>query len=150
MFTGVGQLRLRCGQGTLAAAQRGLGGVVFAAAGVALGQEFFLAHKSGGGLLDPRLLGHDLGLGRIHVGLQILGIELGQHLFGAHAVAHIHHALDDLAAHAKGQVGLHARLHIPGQRDGRSKIRGLHGLHEHSGMLLGFGVFLAASAQQHH
>lgn len=102
LFAGVGQLGLGGGERTLTAAQRGLGGVVFAAAGIALGQELFLTYKSGSSLFDPRLLGHDLGLGRVDVGLQVLGIELGQHLLGGVAVAHIHHALDDLAAHAEG------------------------------------------------
>ena len=123
LFACIGQLRLGSGQGTLTAAQRGLGGVVFAAAGIAFGQEFFLAHEGGGGLLDPRLLGHNLGLGRIDVGLQVLRVELGQDLPGRDAVAYVDHALDDLATHAKGQIGLHARLDIAGQRDRRGKIR---------------------------
>jgi len=81
-------------------------------------------------LLDPRLLGHDLGLGGIDVGLQILGIEPGQHLSGFDAIAYIHHALDDLAADAEGQIGLHAGLDISGQRDGRGEIGGLYGLNK--------------------
>ncbi len=36
---------------------------------------------------------------------------------------------------------MHPRLDIPGQRDRRGEIRGLHGLHEYSGMLLGFSLF---------
>ena len=148
LFAGVGQLGLGGGQGTLAAAQRGLGGIVFAAAGVALGQELFLAHEGGGRLFDPRLLGHNLGLGGIDVGLQVFGIELGQHLLGADAIAHVHHALDDLAAHTEGQIGLHTGLDIAGQRDCCGKIRRLHGLHEYPRVLLGLSLFLATAAQQ--
>ncbi|MNR29857.1 hypothetical protein D3C85_1472720 [compost metagenome] len=89
------------GQRTLAAAQLSLGGVVFALAGVALGQEFLLAHERGGGLFDPRLFGNYLRLGRIDAGLQILRIEPGEHLSGRHPITDIDRALDDLAGDAK-------------------------------------------------
>jgi multidrug efflux pump subunit AcrB len=61
----------------LTAAQRGLGGIVFAATGVALGQEFFLAYEGGGGLLDPCLLGHDLGLSGVVLALIPTGTPMG-------------------------------------------------------------------------
>lgn len=70
-------------------------------------------------------------MGGIDVGLQVLGVELGQHLFGGHAVAHVHHALDDLAADTERQIGLHAGLDITREGHRRRKIRRLHGLHEH-------------------
>ena len=42
-------------------------------------------------------------------------IKVHQHLPGFNAIAHIHHALDDLAADTEGQFSLHACLHITGQ-----------------------------------
>jgi hypothetical protein len=67
---------------------------------------------------------------------------------GADAIAHIHQALDDLAADAKGQIGLHPRLDIAGQRNRRGEVERLHGLHKYPGMLLGLGFILATAAQQ--
>ncbi|MNE59343.1 hypothetical protein D3C80_1544290 [compost metagenome] len=89
LIPGIGQLRLGGAQGALTAAQRRLGRVVFALAGVALGQEFLLAHERRGALFDQGLFGHHLRLGRVDIGLQVLGIEPGQHLFGRHPVTDI-------------------------------------------------------------
>ncbi|MCY1426917.1 hypothetical protein D9M71_427460 [compost metagenome] len=63
LITGIGQLRLGGLQGALATAQRRLGGVVLALAGIALGQQFLLTDKGGGALGHPRLFGEHFGLG---------------------------------------------------------------------------------------
>ncbi len=142
MILGIGQLRLCRAQGALAAAQGGLGGVEFALAGVTLGQQFLLTHERCGALLDPCLLGDDLGLSGIDVGLQILGIEFGQHLPGADPVADIDHALDDLATDPERQFGLHPGLHIAGQGHGSRVIGGFDLLHKDPWQVLRRGFFL--------
>ncbi|MNP16252.1 hypothetical protein D3C76_1086400 [compost metagenome] len=149
MFAGVGQLGLGSAQCTLAAAQLGLGRVVFALAGVALGQEFLLAHERRRTLLDPRLLGGHLGLGGVDVGLQVPGVEPGQHLPGRDPGADIDLAFDDLATHAKRQVSLHPRLDIAGQGH-RSGVFAGHGLlHENPRQGFFFGLLITAPRQQH-
>ena len=148
LFTGVGQLRLGRRQGALAAAQGGLGGIVFALAGVALGQEFLLANESGGGLFDSGLFGNDLRLSRVDAGLQVLGIEFGQHLFGRNPITDIDRTLDDLAANAERQVGLDPRLNITGQGHRRRVIRRFYLLHEYPRTVLFDRFFIATGAQQ--
>src|SRR3546814_368152 len=112
-------------------------------------QEFLLAHERRRTLLDPRLFGGHLSLGGVDTGLQVLGVEPGEHLSGRNPVTDIHLALDDLAAHAKRQIGLHPGLDIPGEGH-RGGIFGGHGLlHENPRQGFFFGLFTTASGQQH-
>ncbi|MNE80757.1 hypothetical protein D3C80_1773570 [compost metagenome] len=89
-----------------------------------------LAHEGGGVLFDLGLFGDDLCLGRIHVGLQVLGIEPGEHLPGRNPVTDIHGTLDDLPADTERQLGLHPGLDIAGQRDVDGVVGQLDLLHE--------------------
>ncbi|MNC42859.1 hypothetical protein D3C75_916900 [compost metagenome] len=101
LFVGIGQLRLRGLERALVAAQRGFGGIVFALAGVALGQQLLLAHERGTGLGDPRLRGEHLGLGRVDIVLQVFRVKPGEHLVGLDVIAHVDATRNDLAADAE-------------------------------------------------
>ncbi|MNO75423.1 hypothetical protein D3C76_664690 [compost metagenome] len=146
LFLGIGQLRLGSLERALVAAQRGFGRVVFALAGVALGQEFLLTDKGCGGLRDTRLGGEHFGLGRVDVVLQVFRVESGQHLVGLDVITDIDAARDDLAADAERQVGLHPRLHVAGQGDPGGEVGGFDPQYTDPGQYLG-GFFLAAACE---
>ncbi len=101
LLAGIGQLRLRGFQRTFAAAHGSLCGVIFAAAGVTLGQQLLLARERSAGLTHTSLLGGHSSSCRIDIDLQILGVEPGQNLPGSDPVADIHVALNDLAVDPK-------------------------------------------------
>ncbi|KPX12495.1 hypothetical protein ALO72_200037 [Pseudomonas syringae pv. delphinii] len=101
LLAGIGQLCLRGFQRTFAAAHGRLCGVIFAAAGIALGQQLLLAHERSAGLTHASLFGGHRGGGRVDIDLQILGVKTGQHLPGSDPVADIHIALNDLAVDPK-------------------------------------------------
>ncbi|MNN35402.1 hypothetical protein D3C81_1492520 [compost metagenome] len=125
-----------------------LGRVVFALAGVTLGQQFLLTHERRRTLRHPRLLGDDLRLGRIDIGLQILRVEPGQHLLGCHSITDVNRTLDDLATHTKRQLRLYPCLDITGEGNRGRVIRRLDDLHEHPRQVFLHGFFLVASRQQ--
>ena len=149
LLSRIGQLRLGGFERALTAAQRGLGRIVFTAAGVALGQQLFLAHKGRAALRHPRLLGGDCGYSGIDVSLQILGIEFGQHLPRRDPVADIHHALNNLAADPERKLSLHTRLNIAGQRHLRGVIRRRDLLHVDTRQIRRRRLFLATASQDH-
>ncbi|MNZ55170.1 hypothetical protein D3C78_730920 [compost metagenome] len=107
-----------------------------------------LADERGSRLLDPRLFGDHLGLRAVEAGLQVFRVEPGQHLPGGHAITDIHHALDDLAVHAKRQLGLDPRLNIPGEGHRGCEFSGFYLLHEHPWAFLFNGLLVAARGQQ--
>jgi len=147
LLIGIGQLCLGSLERALVAAQRSFGGIVFALAGVALGQQFLLADKGRAGLGDPRLRREHLGLGRVDIVLQVFRVEPRQHLVGLDVVTDIDATGNDLAADAERQVGLHPRLHVAGQGDPGCEIGGLNLLHTHPRQGLG-DLFLAAAGEQ--
>ncbi|MNP13055.1 hypothetical protein D3C76_1053200 [compost metagenome] len=107
-----------------------------------------LTDKGGGGLGHARLFGKDFGLGRIDIGLQVLGVEPGQDLVGLDVIADVDAAGNDLAAHAKRKIGLHPRLNITGQRHRSREITGLNSLYADPGQL-GFSSLFFAAPRQH-
>ncbi|MNV66164.1 hypothetical protein D3C71_1589040 [compost metagenome] len=87
-------------------------------------------------------------LGRIDIGLQILGVEPGQHLLGGHSITDVDRALDDLATHAERQLRLYPGLDITGEGNRDRVIGRLDDLHEHPWQVFLHGFFLVASRQQ--
>ncbi len=147
LLAGIGQLRLGGFERALATVQLRLCRVVLTAAGVALGQELFLTHESSGGLPHAGLLGGDGSDGRVDVGLQVFGVELGQHLFGRHPITDIHRPLNDLAAHAERKLRLHPRLNIAGQRYVCGEIGRLDLLRLHACAHRFLGLFLLTASK---
>ncbi len=147
LLVGAGQLRLGGLERALITAQGRFGGIVFAAAGVALGQQFLLAHEGGTGLGNPCLCGEHFGLGRIDVVLQVLGVQARQHLVGLDVVTDVDTAGDDLATNTERQVGLHTRLNIASQGHPGREVGRLYLLHAYPRQNL--GGFLLATASEH-
>lgn len=133
-------------QGALCGTAFGLGAVVFAAAGVALGQQLALAPEVDLGQAQPRLLGRDGGAGVVHLGAQLLRVEAGQDLAGLHPVADVDMALDDLAADAEGLLRLDPRLDVAHHAGARGVV-GAGGLaHQYAGQVF-LRCVLAAAGQ---
>ena len=69
-------------------------------------QQCLMTIQLGAGQLVVRLGGGKTGTGRIQLQVHIIGIEGGQHIALADAIAHIHLALADLAGNTKAQLRL--------------------------------------------
>ncbi len=102
------------------------------------------------GLGQVRGGGSELGLGALHLQLEILRIEVRDHIAHFHAVADIDDAGDDLAGDAKAEIGLVARAHHAHELTRPVRILEVDPLHHHRALgLHGWGgVGLTAGQSQ--